>query len=162
MANLGKMYETSYWGSDKGPIRRNLDLPGEKPILLQENIQQMFLQNDIKSSDVKEYDWINVYSTSYIPQEFVAYESGAENFKNLPMFGKILNIFVVHDSEVYFFCQDYDTLYLEESLNSYRISELSTCRLIKCEDLCDRKPLNVWKDYTGSDNKYICLHHMLL
>ena len=129
---------------------------------MDEYIGRLFLQRGILPSEVKEFDWIKIYSTKYLKNVFVAIEAGRGNLKNMPVFGKILKIFVVRECEVYFYCQDYDTLYLEESLNSYRITEISNCRLLYSEDLCDTKPLYVWKDYSGSNYDYICLKHLLL
>ena len=163
LCNFGQINETFIWGSGKNPIRKRLTLPARSEAEeLDEEIVRLFLQKDILPCEVTKYDWIQIYSTKFYENSIVAYESGRENMKNMPLFGEILRMFVVGESKVLFYCRDYETLYLEESLNSYRISELSYYRLVIFEDLCDRKPLFIWKDYTGSDYKYICLRHMLL
>lgn len=93
---------------------------------------------------------------------FVAIDSGAETDDGDILFGCIKEILILNNDQVYLWCEIWQTLWLEESLNAYCVCEgSSNYKLINTDDLPDPKPFSLWLDYK-TNFCYIVLRHMIL
>lgn len=90
--------------------------------------------------NVKLCNKIGVYGITYRVGSLVAID-GSNYGSNLPLFGRIVQV-VNNNDEVYLYCKDYESLFLDESLNAYCVEEGNNYGLVAVKDLRDRKKRN--------------------
>lgn len=149
------------WGTKKYPLEKKQHTYTEDVYNVNPEIAQIFAKKGISSEqDIKAFNKVQVYGVEYKKDLFVAIDSEANNERNMPIFGRIDGIFVIAE-EVYLYCKEYISEYVDESVNAYCIAEGSPFKLVNTEGLADCKPFSAWKDFTSNIN-YLCLRHMLV
>ena len=133
----------------------DLDLSEHKDL-----IKKVLSNNGLPIVKIKETNRVEVYGNEYVASEFVAIEVAKGKKEGMPIFGKIMNIFLT-DEKALLLCEEWPSEKLKESLNAYCIKEGNKIRLIDADDLADPKPYTIWPDNV-SDGDYICLHYVLL
>lgn len=78
-----------------------------------------------------------------------------------PVFGRIEEIIIFKNKQVYLWCKEWPVLWLESSLNAYCVEEGTEYRLERSENLRDFKPFALWRDYKCNET-YIALRHMFV
>ncbi|KYQ46978.1 hypothetical protein ALC60_00120 [Trachymyrmex zeteki] len=91
----------------------------------------------------------------------IVLKSGFNTKCNLPNFGKIEEIVILENEEIFLWCQLWTTLYLHERLNAYHVQLSEQYEFIKIDKLIHEKPISEWQ-YYGEDLSYFVLRHTLL
>ena len=164
MSNISQITQCSIWGTDRKEIRKKIqytDYENDADSDDNSEVLNIFTQHNIQiKQNIKLVNEVGVYGNDYEMNLFLAIDSGVHTYKNIPIFGKIEKIFVM-DEEVYFYCKEWLSEYLEENLNAYHIREGHYFRLISVNELCDPKPFSLWKTFS-SELDYICLRHNII
>ena len=163
LTTVSQISHCSTWGTKKENVRQKLFYTYANDIDVDKlNYKDCVLanRNNFNLSDkVRKVKKIKIYSTEYIENIFVAIDSGIARVDNMPVFGKIIEMFI-SNNDVYFVCEEWITEYFKENLNAYCVTKGSKIVLIKADSLCDEKPFNLWNDYSTS-HSYICLRYLL-
>lgn len=167
LAKVSQMSQSAIWGCKKEYVREkylfsfcldttfeNLDYSEHVTV---ENETTWLTKNVLKTNMLK------IYSTEYNVGSFVVINLGSiGGGEKLPLFGKILEIFLM-DNEPYIIYEEWQSTSLCEYLNAYHIEKvlLTPFKLININNLCDPKPLDAWKAYKHPDELFICLDHFI-
>lgn len=73
---------------------------------------------------------------------------------------KIVEILVLDDKQVYFYCQKWHTIGIDSKLNAFSVVPNDIYCLVAHASLCDYKPLSLWYDYKNKES-FLSLRHML-
>lgn len=101
-----------------------------------------------------------VRGTEFHRNTFVVLQTGIETEENLPVFGKIWDIVVVHSSVVVLAVHVWTTLFFNENLRSFAVEEVTVpdLRLVVTSDLADYRPISPWKSLRDGDSHTdVCL-----
>lgn len=163
--NISQINQCVVWGSSKDCIRKKIQYETAEILDLNSiDYKQVLIETlsekQLDKDQLKETHRIEVYSTEYVINDFVAIEASTGEDQGMPIFGKILNILFT-ENKALLVCKEWPSKYLEDRLNSYCIEEGTDTRLIDADDLADPKPYAIWKSYT-SDKDYICLRYVLV
>uniref|UniRef100_A0ABD2WN81 C2H2-type domain-containing protein n=1 Tax=Trichogramma kaykai TaxID=54128 RepID=A0ABD2WN81_9HYME len=160
MTNIAQMTQCSIWGKDQKYIRERINYsasndPNEEEIMILKSV----LKEEVRIENLRVLLSVSIYSKRYQNGLFLALRIGSDIDSNMPAFGKIMKI-ILYNDDIYFYCQLYRTLYLNEALNAYKINETDSYELINYECLVDNHALSEWNDFNGQS--YICLYHMIV
>ena len=160
MINQSQIYQCSLWGSNKSPIREKITYSSINKIKIEDLfISELFIKSGFKMDDeVGQCDKVYFYSIKYKIELFVAIELHEKTL--MPTFGEIKNIFIIKD-EVFLYCNIWNSNYLKENLNAYKVEQTVKNRLINVKDLCDPKPFALWNTFTNDTFQYVSLRYIL-
>jgi len=106
-------------------------------------------------------DKAEVCSIEYRKGLFVALDSGVQKISEIT-FGCIQELIILKDNELWLWCEEWQYLGYNESLNAYLVHpKLDSFRFINTDELCDLKPFALRTDFK-TNLSYIVLHHILL
>lgn len=102
-----------------------------------------------------------VYSTKYRKGLFVAINSGVQE-NNKITFGCIRELIILKDDQFWLWCEEWQCLGYNESLNAYCVAQNTDSHsFINTDELCDLKPFALRSDFK-TNLSYIVLRHILL
>ncbi|KAL7297519.1 hypothetical protein TKK_0009880 [Trichogramma kaykai] len=150
MMNIAQMAQCSVWGTDTPNIREKYRYsPNNGLSMKDKDIIQKNFENDVNIDNFKATNSIEIYGKMYKNGLFVVIDSGTSDaYNDMPLFAKIHNIYICEEN-VFFYCQDFEALYLDKALNAYKIKETPIFKLRKYSCLSDLHALAEWNDYTG-------------
>ncbi|XP_036148433.1 uncharacterized protein LOC118647499 [Monomorium pharaonis] len=163
MINICQILQCATWGTDKSLLKSNKfeylkrEYVKVAHALSRIELNKLELEND---NYIFKLNRIIVHEIEY-RNGFVAIDSGVETDNGDILFGRIKEI-ILNNDKVYLWCEIWQTLWLQESLNAYCVCESSVdYKLINTDDLPDSKPFSLWLDYK-TNFCYIVLRHMIL
>lgn len=106
---------------------------------------------------------VRVNGIQYAVGLYVCIDAKGEKDVNLPIFGKISEIIVVHQTAVYLRSTICDTIYFDVNVNAYCIQceAKGNIDFRASDQLTDYSSFCTWKERT-SDNLYISLRHVIV
>lgn len=166
IASVAQLSQGAIWGSKRDYVRKKYSYGLSSNIQFQdllyandvidENKESFLSQNIIKTN------YLKLYSTEYNIDSFVVIHSGdVDGGDQLPLFGKILEIFLVENKSSFIVYEEWPSVGFCEDLNAYNIENNNLIKLVEIENLSDLKPLNAWSSFRYSDELFICLNHFV-
>jgi len=119
----------------------------------------------VDSDEVFVAESVVVNGTTYGLGMFVCVEAPPERSDNLPLFGKIVEIFVNELSKVYLLVVTRPTLYFDPTLVAYGVNkkwEYGDNRFVSLSDLRDHKPVSRWCTLGNDGRTCISARHIYI
>lgn len=157
--------QSAKWGAGDVKLKKVHSL-GCKTLYVQQTHSREFLlelgymdiDNVCRSKSVK------VNGVIFRPGLFVCLKTAMEREENLPLFGKIIEIVVLRENEVYFLILLCETTIFDPNFNAFCIEVEdadNVLRFISVSSLAHFKSFSPWTKPT-SNNLYISLRHIIL
>ena len=117
----------------------------------------------VESFELNQQDYVfvpysaEVRGTEYKRNLFVVTSYGMKTEENLPIFGEIKNLVVIHSTALVLVLNIYSTAFFNESLKAYAVEENPNAveRLMLTSDLPDHRPISSWASFRD-DWTYLC------
>jgi len=166
LARVVQIVQTRYWGDPQVSVWDQIEVHGgEKRVVADLPFcNELVAGFEVNAGDqVFLPNTVEVRGTEYRRNVFVLIRTGMETEDSLPIFGRIVDIFVVHSTSVVLVVNEWTILYFEESLRSYAIHEQgdsvasNRTTLVLTSDLPDYRTMSTWKSFRDGDaNIYVC------
>jgi len=163
MINICQISQCAIWGTGESPAEsRKLEysMRDHMKVAYAQSKSQLYELGLGNDDYIFKFDRMIIHGIEYRTELFVAIDSGAKSDDGNIVFGCIKEILLINNNQIYLWCEEWHTLYLEQSLNGYCICQHSEFRLINIDHLPDPKPFSIWLDYR-TKSSYIVLRHML-
>lgn len=161
IAKISQMSQAAVWGKKKNVVRQKFWYTTAHEVTIEnlENGPIVSSKDFRKSAVVKKTYHLKIFSYEYNVGSFVVINSGTGSGNQMPLFGKIVEIFIYEDN-AYIVIEEWQSDSLDEPLNAYRIRSRQQLAVVKVDDLCDSKSIDAWKSYRDND-LFIALHHLI-
>lgn len=161
IAKISQMSQAAVWGKKSNFVRQKFLYTTAHEITIEnlENASIVVNEKFPKAAKVRKTLHLKVYSYEYNVGSFVVINSGTGSGNQMPLFGKIFEIFI-YENDAYVFGEEWQSVSLDEPLNAYRIENTQKLNVIKIDNLCDSQAIDAWKSY-GNNDLYISLHHLI-
>lgn len=162
LSNYCQLSQCAVWGTNEEPRIKLKYVNGSKVYVENTYCWQQLYHMKYQSKDkIIKVDKAEVYSIEYRKGLFVALDSGVQKNSEIT-FGCIQELIILKDNELWLWCEEWQYLGYNESLNAYLVHpKLDSFRFINTDELCDLKPFALWTDFK-TNLSYIVLHHILL
>lgn len=161
MIRLSQISEYVIWGSDDAVRKKIICSKGETVLVKNcQGCEYLKVVGIADNVNIFETSQVEIYGVQY-RSGHVAAKSGRETESGIPVFAKIMKIYIYESDRVYFLCREWKTLGYERSINSFSVASGLDIILISADDLKDIKPFALWRDCCSIGN-FITLRHILI
>lgn len=158
--------QSAKWGKGNVKLHRTDGISGSMKLVVNLDCRKNLLDLGFKDMDsVFCCSSVRVDGTEYRKGLYVCLEAAHMVPENVPIFGHVLDVIMLQDSDIYLEIATCSTFPLDTWLNAYPIEtndDDESCRILKkILDLTHYKPLSAWRK-PNSDELFISLRHIIL
>lgn len=148
LSNYCQLSQCAVWGINEEPRTKLKYVNGSKVYVENTYCYQQLYHMKYHSKDkIIKVGKAEVYDTEYRKDLFVAIDSGVQQNSKMT-FGCIQELIILKDNELWLWCEEWQYLGYNESLNAYLVHpKLDSFRFINTDELCDLKPFALWTDF---------------
>lgn len=162
MIRLCQISHCCMWGMDEDPRPKLITTNRALTLVSLASSKSELIKMGLAHCDkVFRCKCMELYGITYRIGLSVVLESSLNSESHLPTFGKIQEIIILENEEVYLLCKLWNTQYIHERLNAYCVQQSQQYVFTKIDKLIHEKPISEWKDY-GENQSFFVLRHMLL